>query len=101
MADPLNDVFLSVVSSWEICAKHGLGKLPLPDRPSVYLPDARRRHGIDDLALEEEAVLMSDRLPPLHRDPFDRMLICQALAHGMTLLTPDAQIREYPVATAW
>jgi PIN domain nuclease of toxin-antitoxin system len=53
------------------------------------------------LPLEEAAVCYLARLPVLHQDPFDRMLICQALANGLTLLTPDAQLHRYPVAIRW
>jgi len=61
----------------------------------------RTSHGIEPLPLEEEAVLMLPRLSELHRDPFDRMLICQALTHQLVLLTPDAMIRQYPVRVLW
>jgi len=100
-ADPANDVYLSVVSAWEIAVKHALGRLPLPQAPDRYLPQLRERHGIDSLALDEEAVMQIGKLPDHHRDPFDRMLVCQALAHGLTLLTPDPLISRYPVRTAW
>ena len=77
--DTANDVFLSPVSLWECSVKHALGKLPLPGAPEVYLPDQRRRHGIETLPLAESHVAKLGSLPALHRDPFDRMLICQAL----------------------
>lgn len=99
--DPANDAFLSAVSAWEIAVKHALGRLPLPAPPSRYVADARARHGIRALPLEEDAVLHLERLPGLHRDPFDRMLVCQALHHGLTILTPDADLRRYPVRTLW
>lgn len=96
-----SDVYLSVVSAWEIAVKHGLGRLPLPEPPSRYVPRTREAHGIESLELDEAAVSMLDRLPPLHRDPFDRMLVCQALARGCTLVTPDGVIANYPVPTLW
>ena len=100
-ADPANDVYLSVVSAWEIAVKHALGRLPLPRAPDRYLPQLRQRHGIETLALDEEAVMQIGKLPGHHRDPFDRMLVCRALVHGLTLLTPDPLISRYPVRTAW
>ena len=100
-ADPANEVYLSVVSVWEIAVKHALGRLTLPQTPDRYLPQLRTRHGIESLALDEETVLQIGKLPGHHRDPFDRMLVCQALAHGLTLLTPDPFISRYPVRTAW
>jgi PIN domain nuclease of toxin-antitoxin system len=100
-ADPGNDVFLSVVSGWEIAIKHRLGRLPLPDHPSVVVPQIREDLGVESLALDEEACLQESRLPALHRDPFDRMLVCQAIVGGLLLLTPDRTIQQYPVRTVW
>ncbi len=99
--DPANDVFLSAISAWEITVKHGLGRLPLPDPPSVYVPRERVRHLIEALPLNEGATLMLDKLPAVHADPFDRLLVCQAIEGGLTLLTPDAAIHRYPVPVAW
>ncbi len=94
-------VYLSSVSSWEIATKHALGKLPLPKAPSELIPEIRRAYRIAVLSLDEESALQVDRLPTLHRDPFDRMLICQAIVHGLILLTPDEEIRRYPVRVLW
>ena len=96
--DPQNQVFLSAVSFWEICLKHGLGKLPLPQSPAQFVPTQRGLHHIAPLALDEAAVTKLSGLPGLHRDPFDRMLICQAQAHGLTLASSDSLVRQYPVA---
>lgn len=98
---PENEVFLSTVSSWEIVTKHALGRLALPADPTRYLPRLRLDHGIESLALDEESALQLVRLPPLHKDPFDRMLVCQALVGGMLILTPDEAITRYPVRSAW
>lgn len=99
--DPDNAIYLSVVSTWEIVIKHAMGRLPLPDRPERLVPDARRKHGIEPLPVEEGSALHLAKLPALHRDPFDRMLVCQGIVHGLTLLTPDPMIAQYPVPTAW
>jgi PIN domain nuclease of toxin-antitoxin system len=96
--DPQNQVFLSAVSFWEISLKHNLGKLPLPQTPAQFIPQQRERHLIAPLPLDEIAVAQLDGLPLLHRDPFDRMLVCQALAHGLTLASSDPLIQQYPVA---
>ena len=98
---PENEVFLSTVSAWEIAVKHGLGRLPLPEAPATYVPRLRRQHGVEPLALDENAAFHLIRLPPLHRDPFDRMLVCQAIVEGMVVLTPDAAVNQYPVRTMW
>src|SRR4051812_3700552 len=99
LRDPDNEVFLSVVSVWEASIKYRLGKLPLPEQPETFLPEQRRRHNFASLALEENAARHLATLPALHRDPFDRMLICQALEYELILVTVDSAIRSYPVTT--
>jgi PIN domain nuclease of toxin-antitoxin system len=99
--DPSNNVYLSVASAWEIAVKSRLGKLQLPEPVEQYIPALRERHGVESLPLDEEAALHEARLPPLHRDPFDRMLVSQGIVHGMVILTPDSQIQQYPVRTTW
>lgn len=101
IADPENEIFLSSISAWEIIVKYSLGRLSLPESPHLFLPRQRLLHGIESLPLHEEAVLQLNRLPDYHKDPFDRMLICQAIMHGMPILTPDAAINRYPVRTMW
>lgn len=95
--DPSNEVFLSAVSLWEVIVKYQTGKLPLPAPPQIFVPMQRQRHQIATLPLDEPSVMHLSRLPLYHRDPFDRMLICQALASNLTLLTVDAAIKAYPV----
>jgi PIN domain nuclease of toxin-antitoxin system len=92
-----NEVYLSAVSVWEAIAKYQLGKLPLPEHPETYLPKQRDLHQIASLALDEISVVQLAQLPLLHRDPFDRMLICQALQNGLTIATVDTAIRAYSV----
>ena len=82
--DASNDVFLSSISVWEAVIKHGLGKLSLPTLPATYLPQQRTAHGIAEL-------------PPIHRDPFDRLLIAQPMQHELTLMTVDQLFSAYPV----
>lgn len=96
-----DDVWLSVVSFWEILVKHHLGRLPLPEPPASYIPRQWRRHRISPLALREEAVAHLPKLPALHRDPFDRMLVCQTIEHNLALVTGDPVVRSYPVRTFW
>ncbi|MEI8396201.1 MAG: type II toxin-antitoxin system VapC family toxin [Rhodospirillaceae bacterium] len=95
--NPDHEVLLSVVSLWEAMIKHQLGKLPLPHPPALYLPEQRERHQVESLPLDEACVGHLARLPPIHRDPFDRMLIAQALAHDLTIVTVDPLIIAYPV----
>jgi len=92
-----NEVYLSTVSLWEAIVKHRLGKLPLPQPPNIYLPIQRQKHQIASLSLDEASVSQLAGLPQIHRDPFDRMLICQALEHGLTVVTVDDALCAYPV----
>ncbi len=96
--DPGNEVHLSVVSLWEIIVKFQLGKLPLPQSPESYIPLQRQRHSIASLPLNEASVTQLAKLPSIHRDPFDRIMICQALEHQMTIVTVDHAFPSYPVA---
>lgn len=96
--DPDNEVYLSVASVWEAIVKYQLGKLPLPQPASHYLPQQRERHQIASLSLDEASVTWLEILPSLHRDPFDRMLVCQALQHQLMIVTVDAAIQSYPVS---
>lgn len=96
--DSDNAVYLSVVSVWESIIKYQLGKLPLPQSPEIYLPKQRDLHQIASLAIDERTVAQLAQLPPLHRDPFDRMLICQALQYDLAIATMDTSIRAYSVS---
>lgn len=100
-ASPSNEVFLSCVSAWEIAIKHSMGRLPLPEAIGQFIPEQRKLHGIESLTLSEEAALHVAKLPRLHTDPFDRMLVCQALIDGLTIMTPDEAIGQYPVRVIW
>lgn len=99
IGDPENETFLSVVSFWEATVKYKLGKLPLSQSPDVYIPEQRQLHGIESLPIDEESVARLIGLPAFHQDPFDRMLICQALANDLTIITADPQIQKYSVST--
>ena len=92
-----NQVFFSVISFWQAIVKYQLGKLQLPYSPDMYLPEQRKKHQIASLDLDEASVSHLANLPRIHRDPFDRMLICQALEHGLILLTIDEQMSQYAV----
>ncbi len=65
------------------------------------MPSQRAAHGIEPLPIDEEASLHIVKLPALHRDPFDRLLVAQALVGGLVVVTPDDAIRQYPVRTLW
>ena len=96
IGDPANEVYLSAASIWEVVVKHALGKLPLPAPPADYLPRQRDAQGIVALPIDEAAMTHLADIPALHRDPFDRILIAQALQHGLTIVTLDAEVIAYP-----
>jgi PIN domain nuclease of toxin-antitoxin system len=75
--------------------KYQLGKLPLPTHPDTYISGQRIQHRIDSLALDEASVERLPQLPSIHRDPFDRMLLCQAIQHEMVLATEDQILQSY------
>src|SRR3954463_10317494 len=87
LVDPSNEVFLSSVSAWEIAVKYRLGHLQLRETPDRFVLPSREAPGWDALPLDEDSVLQVLRLPALHRDPFDRMLVCQAIVHGLAIVT--------------
>jgi len=99
LRDPANEVFLSAVSLWEAAIKHALGKLSLPATPAEYLPAMRQLHAIEPLPLDESSVVRLSSLSDLHRDPFDRMLVCQALENNLTLVTADKIVAAYSIAS--
>ena len=99
--DGNNERYLSAASAWEIGIKHAAGRLPLPERPDIFVPRIREASGIAPLDIDEESALHAGRLPGLHSDPFDRMLVAQAIVHGMTILTPDTEIEQYAVRVLW
>lgn len=96
-----NEVFLSAASAWEIAIKHATGRLPLPVAPQAFVAEERERCGVVSLSIDEESALHVARLPRLHRDPFDRLLVAQAIVHGLAILTPDPLVSQYPARTMW
>lgn len=99
--DPANEVYLSAVSVWEIARKYAMGGLTLPSHPSSLIPAVRGNSGIDSLPLTETDALAAEKLQLFHKDPFDRMLIAQALMGGLAIITPDRAFDPYPVRVIW
>lgn len=96
--NPENNIYLSVVSFWEIIIKNQIGKLPLPVPPEELIPQQRKLHKINHLDLDEASVANLNKLPQQHRDPFDRMIICQSITHDLTIVTVDRAILQYEIA---
>ena len=94
--DPNNEKFLSVVSIWECVIKYQIGKLDFPSSPETYLPMERRKHLVKTLTVDENSIAQLIRLPLLHKDPFDRLIMAQALQHDLIIMTEDKLILAYP-----
>lgn len=101
LEDGGNDLVLSQVSAIEIQIKFTKGKLPLSSPPETFIRESLEKHGIAFLPLGNEAIWTTGKLPPLHHDPFDRLLVAQAIHEGMALVTPDCKIHAYPVRAIW
>jgi PIN domain nuclease of toxin-antitoxin system len=103
LEDNTTQLFLSAASSWEISIKSASGKLKLPEREraSTYVPKRLRSHGIRSLPISHIHALAAGELPRYHADPFDRMLIAQAMSDDMVLMTSDPTFRKYSIDILW
>jgi PIN domain nuclease of toxin-antitoxin system len=99
--DPNTELYLSIASYWEICIKISIGKLVLADDWIQGIEDETAANGIQWLSIIPKHCQRITKLPLLHNDPFDRLLIAQALCEEMTLLTADKNIARYPAPTLW
>jgi len=93
--NPRNELLFSAASLWEIAIKHTLGRDDFRAEPRV-LRRGLLDNGYTELPVTSEHAVNTDSLPPLHKDPFDRLLLAQAFTEGITLLTADAQVARYP-----
>jgi PIN domain nuclease of toxin-antitoxin system len=98
---PDRELFLSAASAWEIAIKWGLGRLALPADPVEYVTSRLEQSGVIPLPIRHAHALEVARLPPHHRDPFDRLLVAQAQVEEMVLLTADRQLEPYGVRIEW
>lgn len=94
--NPNNEKFLSVVSIWECVIKYQIGKLDFPNSPEIYLPREREKHLVKTLTVDENSIAQLIKLPLLHKDPFDRLIMAQALQHDLIIMTEDNLILAYP-----
>ncbi len=98
IADPDTQVFVSAVSAWEISIKRALGRVDLRDEEYQY---GVRESGFADLPVTSPHGIAAGDLPDHHRDPFDRMLVAQAQAEGLTLVTHDRTLEPYGADFLW
>lgn len=97
LAEPRNPVLVSAASVWEIAIKRSVGKLRIEPR----WPAALKRLGFEHCPVTAEHAAAVESLPWLHRDPFDRLLVAQAMLEDVSLVTADSRIRSYDVPTLW
>jgi len=94
-----NNIYLSTISIWEIIIKAKLGKLKIIEPIYHYIQKSRDLHLINSLEFEEKNLHILESLPDIHKDPFDRLLICQAISNNIIFITNDSEIIKYPVKT--
>lgn len=95
LESPQSDLFFSVASVWEIAIKHGLGSKDFQVPPGLFR-DALLENGYKELPILGTHAVAIGKLPPIHKNPFDRILIAQALVEGISLLTADGVVAQYP-----
>jgi len=101
IADVNNPVFLSVASLWEIAIKNSLGKLTLSRPFEVLIPEQLKHNEIEILHIELAHLATLAKLPLHHRDPFDHLIIAQAMTEGLSLVGRDTAFGSYPVTMIW
>ncbi len=101
IADGDNQIVVSAASVWEVAVKAAKGRIDLPSDLDAYVEDRLRRYRWAALPIDERHVVRAARLPMIHADPFDRMLVAQAQLEAMPILTTDAALTRYDVETIW
>lgn len=99
--DPTNEKFVSIATCWEMAIKAGLGKLRLVEPVAVFLGRELPANNFDLLAISFAHATAVENLPPHHKDPFDRLLIAQAQAEGIPIVSVDAALDPYGVTRIW
>jgi len=99
--DPVNRKLVSIATCWEIAIKFGRGKLTLGEPTRPYLDRAIALNHFELLPISLDHVTAVEGLPPHHKDPFDRLLIAQAMVEGLPILSADAAFDAYPVRRIW
>jgi PIN domain nuclease of toxin-antitoxin system len=96
-----HELVFSLVSIWEIAVKMKIGKLNSLGSSVAYIRDEMNVYGMELLPIRYEHILQLEALPAHHSDPFDRLLIAQAITESLPILTNDGKVREYPVKVLW
>ena len=96
-----NRLFLSDVSLWEISLKNQAGKLDLPSTPEIWLREQRAFFNLIPLPILETSIFRTSSLPPVHQDPFDRLIVAQAIENNLTILSPDRPLSLLGASRIW
>lgn len=96
-----NEIFTSVVNTWEICIKYSIGKLNLKKDPEKFILDEINEAGFQILDIKLNHLFPLTRLPDFHKDPFDRLLIAQSQIEGLPILSNDPLIKKYKTKVIW
>jgi PIN domain nuclease of toxin-antitoxin system len=99
--DPAHRKLVSIASCWEIAIKAGLGKLKLGEPSASYISNALARTGVELLPITVAHATAVEELPPHHRDPFDRLLVAQAIAEGLVIVSNDQLLDAYGITRRW
>ena len=101
IAEGENILFLSAASAWEIAIKFSKGRLKLPEDPDQYVGNRMDHNKFQALPVQVSHALYVCKLPPIHQDPYDRLLIAQSILEDLPILTSDLEIRKYEVGVIW
>ncbi len=96
-----NRLHLSAASGWEIALLHRLNRVELPDEPQRFIPEAMQRLSVSPIFISFHTAISAAMLPLIHRDPFDRIIIAEAIKEKMTILTKDSKFAKYDVQSLW
>lgn len=96
-----NDRALSLATVWEITLEYRSGKLPLPEQPDRWIEEQLRLQDIDVLPLQRPTLYRAGALPPIHKDPFDRVIAADSLQRDLHLISPDETFRAYGCNVIW
>ena len=101
IGDGRNEIYLSAASTWEIAIKAAKGRLLLPEKPDHFIAERMQLHRFSALPIAISHSVRVYDLPPIHADPFDRLLIAQSQLEGIPILTADSDIKRYQVDVIW
>lgn len=101
IADGRNEIFFSAASAWEIAIKSKLRRVTLPEDAERYIPEQLEQNAFQVLPVQLRHALRVAALPDLHRDPFDRLLVAQALSEELAILSKDPRLKGYSMRVFW